>query len=253
MNAQAHPASGRAAPESPAPEGPMPEIPAGGSDPDLRAALRAALREEMGAPLRELRAFVDRRIAELSAELAATSDMADMAEEKISRRLALVHEQIAKLVAIPAASTRNSGLELEAVVQATEAAANTIMEATEAIQAWISGGQKDQASIEALSARVNSIFEACSFQDITGQRIRRAIQHLQQVETMLEQIVPGVGAAGAAVEQVAVPTRICTTSAAAQAGPDLSQEAIDALLAGAAPAPAAAPMSQAEIDALLNG
>ena len=38
---------------------------------------------------------------------------------------------------------------------------------------------------------INAIFEACSFQDVTGQRIRRAIQHLQQVETMLTDIMPG--------------------------------------------------------------
>lgn len=195
--------------------------------PDLRAALRAEVAPLFG----EMRSFVDRRIAELSAELAATSEIADMAEENLSRKLGQVHEQIAQLVAIPAASTRNSGLELEAVVQATEAAANTIMEATEAIQAWISSGRKDQASIEALSARVNSIFEACAFQDVTGQRIRRAIQHLQQVETMLEHIAPGV-TADPSLPPVQVPTQLRTTSAAAQATPDLSQADIDALLNG---------------------
>jgi chemotaxis protein CheZ len=216
--------------------------------PDLRAMLRAEVAPLFG----EMRAFVDRRIAELSAELAATSEMADMAEENLSRRLGQVHEQIAQLVAIPAASTRNSGLELEAVVQATEAAANTIMEATEAIQAWITSGSKDQASIEALSARVNSIFEACSFQDVTGQRIRRAIQHLQQVETMLEGIVPGV-ALDSPLQPVRVATQMRTTSAAAQGTPDLSQADIDALLGLPATAPPAAELSQADIDALLNG
>ena len=215
--------------------------------PDLRAALRAEVAPLFG----EMRSFVDRRIAELSAELAATSEIADMAEENLSRKLGQVHEQIAQLVAIPAASTRNSGLELEAVVQATEAAANTIMEATEAIQAWITSGQKDQASIEALSARVNSIFEACSFQDVTGQRIRRAIQHLQQVETMLEHIVPGVGLE--APRGVLVPTQMRTTSAAAQATPDLSQADIDALLDFGAASPPVKELSQADIDALLNG
>lgn len=218
------------------------------------AALRAAVQAEVAPLLKDLRGFVDRRIAELSAELSATSDMADMAEEKLSRQLSQVHEQIAQLVAIPVASTRNSGLELEAVVQATEAAANTIMEATEAIQAWIAGGQKDQASIEALSARVNSIFEACSFQDITGQRIRRAIQHLQQVETMLEQIVPGVTQAGgeALPRPMRIGTPYRTVSTEAALTPDLGQEAIDALLNGAAPEKAAV-LSQEDIDALLNG
>jgi chemotaxis regulatin CheY-phosphate phosphatase CheZ len=213
--------------------------------------LRAAITAEIAPMFKEMRTFVDRRIAELSAEVCATSEMADMAEEKLSGQLSKVHEQIAQLVAIPAASTRNSGLELEAVVQATEAAANTIMEATEAIQAWITSGQKDRASIEALSARVNSIFEACSFQDVTGQRIRRAIQHLQQVENMLEQIVPGAGLAPN-MPQVQVRTEMRTVVATADSA-DLSQDAIDALLNGAGTPPPAAPMSQAEIDTLLNG
>ncbi|RVT91499.1 hypothetical protein EOD42_22885 [Rhodovarius crocodyli] len=194
---------------------------------DIAGTIRAEIAPLFG----ELRTFVDRRIAELSAEVAASSQMADMAEENISARLGLVHEQIAKLVAIPAASTRNSGLELEAVVQATEAAANTIMEATEAIQDWISSGRKDEASIEALSMRVNSIFEACSFQDVTGQRIRRAIQHLQQVETMLEQIVPGA-ALVSTEPKLEIRNPICTVSPEAAAQPDMSQEDIDALLNG---------------------
>jgi chemotaxis protein CheZ len=199
--------------------------------PEGFADLRATLRAEMGPMFQELHVFMDRRIAELSAEVLATSDMADMAEAGLSRKLNQVHEQIAQLVAIPAMSTRNSGLELEAVVQATEIAANTIMGATEAIQAWISSGQKDQASIDALSERVNSIFEACSFQDVTGQRIRRAIQHLQQVETMLEQIMPGI-VAESPDAQVEVRTQMRTVSAPAQLTSDLSQADIDALLNG---------------------
>ncbi|EHM03294.1 hypothetical protein HMPREF9946_00256 [Acetobacteraceae bacterium AT-5844] len=220
------------------------------ASPEPVPGLRAALAAEMAPMFQEMRSFVDRRIAELSAEVSATSDMADMAEENLSRQLSQVHEQIAQLVAIPMASSRNSGLELEAVVHATEAAANTIMEATEAIQSWIISGEKDAASIQALSARVNSIFEACSFQDITGQRIRRAIQHLQQVEDMLAQIVPGSTMPPSA-PQVEVRTAMRTIATAPQSS-DLSQDAIDALLDGfGTPEPAPA-MSQAEIDALLN-
>lgn len=194
--------------------------------PDIAAQIRAEIAPLFG----ELRSFVDRRIAELSAEVAASSQMADMAEENISAKLGQVHEQIAQLVAIPAASTRNSGLELEAVVQATETAANTIMEATEAIQDWITSGRKDEASIEALSERVNSIFEACSFQDVTGQRIRRAIQHLQQVESVLERFLPPdpEQPRGPRVE---VRTQLHTVAAPSGAA-DLAQAEIDALLNG---------------------
>jgi chemotaxis protein CheZ len=186
---------------------------------------------DLAAQFDDLRRFIDRRIAELSAELHATVQLVDYSEANLSGQLARIHEQIASLVAIPAASTRNSGVELEAVVQATEAAANTIMEAAEAIQAWIEGGAQDKAALQALSARVSSIFEACSFQDVTGQRIRRAIQHLQQVETMLQGMMP-VPAAAPVTEHVQVAALPNTVAEPALAGPDLAQAEIDRLLNG---------------------
>lgn len=193
--------------------------------------LRAAIRAEMGGMFAELRGFLDRRISELSAEVHATVQLVDFSEENLSGQLSRIHEQIAGLVAIPAASTRNSGVELEAVVQATEAAANTIMEAAEAIQDWIDRGATDPASVRILSDKVNSIFEACSFQDVTGQRIRRAIQHLQQVEEMLQGMMPG-GVLPAAPEAVQVQALVSTIEEPAKAGPDLAQEEIDRLLNG---------------------
>jgi type I site-specific restriction endonuclease len=193
----------------------------------IQNEVREAVRAELTPLFSDLHRFVDRRIAELSAELCASVELADMTEAKLSRELAAVHERIAGLVAMPRETTRNSGVELEAVVQATEAAANTILEAAEAIQDWIGGGARDAASIQALATRVNEIFEACSFQDVTGQRIRRAIQHLQQVETMLERFLP-TGAATPDAAKVVVRTEMATVPEA-KAG-DLAQDEIDALL-----------------------
>lgn len=167
----------------------------------------------------DLRVFVDRRIAELSAEVHATVQMVDYSESNLSGQLARINDQIATMVAMPAAATRNSGIELEAVVQATEAAANTIMEAAEAISDWLRDGSRDADSLELVAERINTIFEACTFQDVTGQRIRRAIQHLQQVETMLDDLVP---ADSVRPEPPAEPADI---------DPDLHQDEIDRLLA----------------------
>jgi chemotaxis protein CheZ len=116
------------------------------------------------------------------------------------------------------------------VVQATEAAADTIMEAAEAIQTWLDGGGRDAESIAALNDRVATIFQACSFQDLTGQRIRRAIKQLQQVETMLEGLMPG----GAVPEgpKLEVVGHAPTVAEPALAGPDLAQAEIDRLLNG---------------------
>lgn len=190
-----------------------------------------ALDQAMAAHFTALRAFVDRRIAELSAEVASSVQLLGMTEDAISARIAEVHGQIARLIAIPVSGARSSGLELEAVVQATEAAADTILEAAEAIQAWLDRGGRDPASIAALTERVTTIFQACSFQDLTGQRIRRAIRQLQQVETMLEGLMPG-GASPEAAPRVEVVGHAPTVPVAAAADPDLAQEEIDRLLNG---------------------
>ncbi len=198
-------------------------------DEALLDALRAVVREETQPGFSALHRFLDRRVAELSAELHASVELVDMNEARLSQELTQMHEQIAGLVAAPTLASRNSGVELEAVVVATEAAANTIMEAAEAIQDWIHGGGRDPGSIQALAARVNAIFEACSFQDVTGQRVRRAIQHLQQVETMLERFMPR---APVAVEKLLVATERHTVQPAAQSQADMAQAEIDALLNG---------------------
>jgi chemotaxis protein CheZ len=198
--------------------------------------MRASLRAELAPQFDELRRFVDRRIAELSAEVHATVQLVDFSETNLSGQLARIHEQIANVVAAPAAATRNSGLELEAVVQATEAAANKIMEAAEAIGDWLRDGGRDPEALEAVAEKVNTIFEACTFQDVTGQRIRRAIEHLQHVESMLTEIMPegspvaehgeAVLPGGADLHQVDVDELF---AAAPAAGSDLGQNDIDQL------------------------
>lgn len=89
---------------------------------------------------------------------------------------------------IPAA-----GQELGAIVKATESATNTIMECAEALMA------ADPSDINAYQALVQEkvvlIFEACSFQDITGQRIAKVCDTLQQIETRVSRFASAVTAA----------------------------------------------------------
>ena len=81
-----------------------------------------------------------------------------------------------KYMRIPAA-----GQELDAIVKATEAASNTIMECAEAILA------ADPSDPDAFKAMVDEkmliVFEACSFQDITGQRIAKVVETLQHIDS----------------------------------------------------------------------
>ena len=74
----------------------------------------------------------------------------------------------------------SAGEELGAIVQATEAATNTIMECAEAL---MGADASDPAAYKALvDEKMMVIFEACSFQDITGQRIAKVVETLQHIE-----------------------------------------------------------------------
>lgn len=175
---------------------------------------------DLDGKLDDLRRFIDRRFSELSMEINATVQLVDFSETNLTGQLSAMKEQLAAVLALPATSTRNSGVELEAVVQTTEAAANRIMEAAEAIGDWLLEIQSDPALRERINDKVNAIFEACSFQDLTSQRIRRAIDHLHQVEAMLGSI--GGGEA---------PPPMPAQPSSGLVGPDLAQMEIDRMLA----------------------
>ena len=88
---------------------------------------------------------------------------------------------------IPAA-----GEELGAIVQATETATNTIMECAEAVMA---AAASDPAAYKALvDEKMLVIFEACSFQDITGQRIAKVVETLQHIEERVSRFADVVNA-----------------------------------------------------------
>src|SRR6266571_2073594 len=76
---------------------------------------------------------------------------------------------------IPAA-----GQELDAIVQATETATHAIMECAETV---MGAAAADPSAYKALvDEKMLVIFEACSFQDITGQRIAKVLETLQHIE-----------------------------------------------------------------------
>ena len=74
--------------------------------------------------------------------------------------------------------------ELDAIIGATADATNAIMDATEIIED-VMGGLKGK-SADQLMAATTAIYEACTFQDITGQRITRVVQTLQEIESKVD-------------------------------------------------------------------
>jgi chemotaxis protein CheZ len=76
--------------------------------------------------------------------------------------------------------------ELDTVVQETEDATNAIMQAAEEIEA---AAAAHAAAAPNLAAAVTKIYEACSFQDLTGQRIRRVVRALKEIESKVDGMV----------------------------------------------------------------
>lgn len=100
----------------------------------------------------------------------------------IAREIAAMKSDVAALRPADMRFERlpEAGLELDEVLKATEVATNTIMAAAETIMA------ADCVEPDAYKALVDEkmieIFEACSFQDITGQRLSKVVRTLEHVE-----------------------------------------------------------------------
>ncbi|OAN53845.1 chemotaxis protein CheZ [Paramagnetospirillum marisnigri] len=77
--------------------------------------------------------------------------------------------------------------ELDAIVGATEAATNEIMDAAESLGSLTP--LIDQQVADRLDEITTRIFEACTFQDITGQRITKVVRALKEIETRVESLV----------------------------------------------------------------
>lgn len=187
-------------------------------DPDLLASV---VRAELAPLIGQLERFVDRRLSELSAEIYSATQLAECSEDNITGQLRRLHAQVESMVAPPDAERPTSGMELEAVVQTTEAAANRIMEAAEGIAETVRTVLPDGEASSEIGRRIDAIFEACAFQDLTGQRVRRAIDHLQHVESALNGMISPAGAGGE-VHVVRAPTVRST-------GVDIDQATVDAL------------------------
>ena len=87
--------------------------------------------------------------------------------------------------------------ELDAVVEETASATGTIMDACEKIEK--TGNNLTPPANNNLADAVTSIYEACSFQDITGQRITKVVKTLKHIESKVLEIIHAFGHSGDAV------------------------------------------------------
>lgn len=121
--------------------------------------------------------------------------------------------------------------ELSAVIDATSEATFIIIGESEKLEKL--GKALPPAEAEAVSASVTRIYEACGFQDITGQRIKKVVSTLQAIESKVDALIEALGGQRPGAGAPAADTR--TGDAALLNGPGLpgqgiSQDEIDKLL-----------------------
>lgn len=81
--------------------------------------------------------------------------------------------------------------ELDAVVGATEEATNKIMDVCDTISG-IAGACPPETSQQLVDCTTR-IYEACNFQDITGQRITKVVQTLKYIDTKVAALLKALG------------------------------------------------------------
>src|SRR5690606_8616053 len=133
--------------------------------------------------------------------------------------------------------------ELDAVIGATEEATGRILDACE-VFSEVSGKLPAEDAERTMTA-VTEIYEACNFQDITGQRITKVVGTLKHIEDKIEQLLEAFGAGVSTAKTTAAkqpPAEIKPKASGDKPDADLlngpqlpgnanSQEDIDAILA----------------------
>lgn len=93
----------------------------------------------------------------------------------------------------------STGEQLDAIVKATEEATDTIMECMENNEEAIDKLREQitdsvqVALLDQISNNGNEVFKACSFQDITGQRVNKVVKSITYVEERVLSLVDIMG------------------------------------------------------------
>ncbi|HUN96254.1 MAG TPA: protein phosphatase CheZ [Bradyrhizobium sp.] len=189
---------------------------------EIMSELRA-IRSQMGTPsgsaAAEAEAHLPATVAEAQAMLETYRAQIEQCE-KLKIELDLIHDAIDRtkreIAVLHGTSFSGEEMarvngELGAVVGGTEEATQHILEAAESIDqaasalGKVTSAEQQTQLAEEIQERVVSIFEACNFQDLTGQRIKKVMTTMRFIEnhiTVMMDIWGGVDAIKAHVPPV---------------------------------------------------
>ncbi|WP_404380777.1 protein phosphatase CheZ [Caenispirillum salinarum] len=165
-------------------------------------ALDAFIRERLGDPEIEQQK-VEEQLARESEEMSALEkqrqevELLKMEIHALANCINQTKQEIAQLRTNDSEQDRLMAVagELDEVVGATEGATESILDAAEKIDQLAQAIQAQEQDsyirhqADEITERVMGIFEACNFQDITGQRITKVVNTLKFVEDRVERMI----------------------------------------------------------------
>ncbi|MBL8708994.1 MAG: protein phosphatase CheZ [Rhodospirillaceae bacterium] len=148
----------------------------------MQTVSREEIAEVVSALLSEMQGDLSEDNLKLYAEL-----------ESLSRYITTAKSEIAALRPdeITAQHLPKATDELDAIVGATEEATNSILAAMETLEA--AAGEMPPELGEKVTEAVTQVYEACNFQDITGQRITKVVNALKHIEEKVDALVAAFG------------------------------------------------------------
>jgi chemotaxis protein CheZ len=167
------------------------------AEPAAEPALARALAERIAAirsrhPVADaavLAEIVGAVVSAVSTDISASHATLLREVKSLARTIADTRAEIASINAseitgrhIPSASD-----ELDAIVSHAAVATNTILAACETLDALTAS--LGEPAVSSLQAATTAIYEACSFQDITGQRITKVVAALKAIDAKVANIV----------------------------------------------------------------
>jgi chemotaxis protein CheZ len=204
---------------------------------DIEAKLAALDRSQVGIDPADIVEVVESVMASISGDRSGVNHRLYEDIEALVKFIQSAKAEIASIKAdeintkfIPTASD-----ELGAIIGATEEATHAIFEAVETIEGVSDSLPPDVG--ETVGGAITKIYEACSFQDITGQRITKIVKVLQDVESKVVGLLQALGEeVDAPRDDQPVPAAPAKDDKDLMSGPQLpgnamSQDDIDALLA----------------------
>ena len=154
----------------------------------------ANLKENHGETVRidEISDVVESRLAAIGSDSSAAGVHVMTELESLST---YIHSTLNEIAAFGPDEVKDEYLsmaagELDAIITATSEATHAIMDATDTIDQAVSDASPEvKAKVQ---DGITVIFEACGFQDITGQRISRVVMALQHIEERIDGLISAV-------------------------------------------------------------